>query len=489
MPAPALAHALPTRHELPVQLQHYLLAAGAVVALTFLLLAFGARHGDGHRDHPRVELGRSAATRAAAAALRWSLRALGLAAFLIIIAAGLFGTQQPFKNIAPVLVWVVWWVGLAFVCSLLGNVWPHLNPWSTLFAAADRIAGGRIGRAPRRAWPARLGSWPAVCVLLVFAWMELVWTGAERPRALASAILVYSAVTWAGMAVYGREVWLERAEAFTIFFGIVGRFAPISAGGEDPDPAGTLRPHAVGLTARGPQTASRLAFIMLMLAVVTFDGLRETPLWERLAEAALGAPALAPAWQGLLEVGIDPHAALVSAGLLVMPLLFLGAYAATCRISAWAAGRGGHGGRPASTGETMRVFALSLVPIAIAYHFAHYLAYLLLAGQIAIPLLSDPLGLGWNLFGTTLYRFDIGIIDARTVWQVCLVAIVLGHVAAVYLAHRGAVLLHAQRPALAGQAPLAALMVAYTMSSLWILAQPIVVSPQLGMILQSPSPS
>lgn len=85
-----------------------------------------------------------------------------------------------------------------------------------------------------------------------------------------------------------------------------------------------------------------------------------------------------------------------------MPLLFFGAYALTCRISGWAAGWRRHGAGRHRTHEIMGLFALSLVPIAIAYHFAHYLAYLLLAGQLTIPLLSDPLGLGWNLFGTTL---------------------------------------------------------------------------------------
>jgi hypothetical protein len=295
-----------------------------------------------------------------------SCGAIGLAAFLIVIAAGLLGNQHPIKNIAPVLVWVVWWVGLAFVCCLFGNVWPHLNPWRTLFEAADRLAGGHLARAPRRPYPARLGSWPAVIVLSIFAWMELVWTGAERPRALAVAILLYSAVTWAGMALYGREVWLERAEGFSIFFGIFGRFAPISAGAGDPDPAGTLRPYAVGLTASGPESASRLAFIILMLAVVTFDGLRETPLWEALSHALLSAPTLAPVWERLLQTGFDPPASLVTTGLIVMPLLFFGAYALTCRISGWAAELRGHGANRPLTHEIMGLFALSLVPSSLA---------------------------------------------------------------------------------------------------------------------------
>jgi hypothetical protein len=60
-------------------------------------------------------------------------------------------------------------------------------------------------------------------------------------------------------------------------------------------------------------------------------------------------------------------------------------------------------------------FVLSFVPIAIAYHLAHYFSFLLLAGQFVIPLVSDSFGFGWDLFGTMLYRINIGIVDARFV--------------------------------------------------------------------------
>lgn len=75
-------------------------------------------------------------------------------------------------------------------------------------------------------------------------------------------------------------------------------------------------------------------------------------------------------------------------------------------------------------------FVLTLVPIAVAYHLAHYLSFLLLAGQFIIPLASDPFGFGWDLFGTTLYRINIGIVDARFVWFMAVGAIVAGHVVA-----------------------------------------------------------
>ena len=122
------------------------------------------------------------------------------------------------------------------------------------------------------------------------------------------------------------------------------------------------------------------------------------------------------------------------------------------------------------TDAVARRHALTLVPIAIAYHLAHYLSYLLVQGQAIVPLLSDPLGRGWNLFGTRDFQPDLNIVGPRFVWIAAVMAIVLGHVASVVLAHRASL----RAGAAHGQWPIAALMVAYTMLSLWILAQPIV---------------
>ena len=124
-----------------------------------------------------------------------------------------------------------------------------------------------------------------------------------------------------------------------------------------------------------------------------------------------------------------------------------------------------------------RFFVLTLLPIAIAYHLAHYLSFLLMAGQYLIPLSSDPFGFGWDLFGTSRYFVRIAIVDARFVWYASVIAIVTGHIAAVYLAHVTAMrVFKDRRTAMLSQYPILALMIGYTMLSLWIIAQPIVAS-------------
>ena len=131
-------------------------------------------------------------------------------------------------------------------------------------------------------------------------------------------------------------------------------------------------------------------------------------------------------------------------------------------------------GRRWRTAEIAGHFVLSLVPIAIAYHLEHSLSFLLINGQALITLMSDPLGRGWDLFGTRTHEIDIGIVDARFVWNAAVIAIVAGHIAGLVVAHAAALrLFRDRRTAFLSQVPMAALMVGYTMFSLWVLSQPV----------------
>ena len=126
-------------------------------------------------------------------------------------------------------------------------------------------------------------------------------------------------------------------------------------------------------------------------------------------------------------------------------------------------------------GTISSVFIYSLIPIAIAYHLAHFFSFLLIQGQLIIPLASDPFGWGWDLFNSVDYRINIGIVTARLAWFISIAAIVIAHIISVYLAHVIALRTFRTRTSsLISQIPMLVLMVGYTMVSLWILAQPIV---------------
>jgi hypothetical protein len=387
-----------------------------------------------------------------------ALRLAVLALFVVTVAAGLFGDQNPYRNIAPTLVWIIWWVGLAYVAAFIGDVWALVNPWRTVLDGAQwlyRQLGGRGELGARLPYPRALGAWPACLLLLVFSWTELVYPNAASPVHIAWLAIAYSALTWAGMLAFGRDAWLRHGEVFSLVFGTLARFAPTEAR----DGRLLLRPFGSGLLDSRPVTASTTAFILLLLATVLYDGLIGTGEWALL--------------EGALRESLPRSSAPVlrGAGLVAMWLLFLGAYLGICAVMSWVAS-----GRPRPL-EVARSFALTLVPIAIGYHVAHYLVFLLVQGQYIIPLVSDPFGRGWNLFGTAGYRVDIALAGARFAWYTAVGAIVTGHVFAVYLAHRRAMaVFEPARVALATQVPLTALMVVYTFIGLSITAEPIVES-------------
>jgi hypothetical protein len=481
--APALAHGFGPTYDIPIPLWLYLYGAAAAVVLAFVPLALYSRKtpdADAAYSYPRfdllgVPLLRSLLT---SRLLVGGLRVLSVVLFIVVVISGLVGLQSGF-NIAPTFVWITWWVGFSFFTALVGNLWPLVNPWSVLFDWAGGLArrlGLRDNLELGESYPGALGIWPAVGIYLVFVWFENVFSGSYVPRNIAFFALGYSLITLYAMAFFGKETWLRRGEAFSVYFGLVGRFAPTEIRVKDPnvchgcdgcepgqcvncyecfrraDPDErelNLRPPAVGLGLPEKALPGGAAFVIVVLAGVTFDGLLETPLWLEIVR-------LTPVTQTL--------------GVILLPLLFFGIYLGFVELSRIFGGDGEVGFR-----RFAAAYAFSLVPIAIAYQMAHYYTYLLIQGQMIISLISDPLGWGWNIFGTAGFDPRYGIVGASFVWYSQVALIVVGHVIAVYLAHSISLrLLRDPGRAFRSQLPMLVLMVLYTITSLWILAQPIV---------------
>ncbi|HEX2827299.1 MAG TPA: hypothetical protein VHP37_13205 [Burkholderiales bacterium] len=451
VPHCAYAHGIDERHNLPAPLAYFIAGATAAVAVSFVIALLFARAA------PRVSRIREMRI-GALPVLRAGARALGLLLFVTTLAAGLYGTRDPVMNLAPTLVWIVWWVGLTVFVGCIGNVWPAIDPWRTLYDLIDfavRRAGVRRGATLGLPYPHGLDAWPAAALLLFIGWFEVVYPEGAEPRRIASAMLAWTAITLAGHVLFGPAAWRRNGDVFSIYFCTLGRFAPFARG-----TAKTLRLRVPGrgLLAAEGMTLGRVGFVVAMLAIVLFDGLLSGETWYVLqAQVMRDVPALA-----------NPRGAIAGAtGLAALWLLLFAAYAIACALAAKLV-------RGASTLVHMKTFALTLVPIAIGYAVAHNASHLVAQGQHAIALVSDPLGRQWNLFGTAGYR-AAAVMGPKSTWYVAVSAIVIGHAISIWLAHRVALReFGAARLAALACVPLTVVMLVYTATSLAIIAEPMV---------------
>ena len=173
-----------------------------------------------------------------------------------------------------------------------------------------------------------------------------------------------------------------------------------------------LRPFAAGLASRERVTTDMMALVLLLLATVTFDGVRSTPFWTDVRDNLFGTASTL--------FGVNAVIAIDSMGLLLIPTLFL----ATYLFFSWAMALAS--GREATPAALARAFVFSLVPIALAYNIAHFFTLLVINGQLIIPLASDPFGYGWDLLGTAGYVINPGVVSARATWLLSVSVIVSG---------------------------------------------------------------
>jgi len=378
-----------------------------------------------------------------------------LAFLALLIVAGFAGKPDPLVNPLPQVVWTLWWMGFTLLVVIAGNLWSMINPWI-----------GLHGLLPWRApftYPERLGFWPAIILFLGFTWFELIYVVPQDPRQLAIAVTAYWLIAFAGLLTYGPR-WLERGEAFAAFFAMAGSFSPLQwqLSAREGKADVTL---AIGAPARKDDFAdpTGVLFILVTLASVSFDGLSRTFTWV--------------GWLGLNPLEFPGRSAVLwpnSAGL-VLGVLVLGAlYALAIVLGPFRTGL------VPSPRRALGLFVLSLVPISIAYHLAHYLPSLIVGFPAALLALADPFGLGWSLLPhDTVHAgspMGLGHDMVVMIYRVQTAIIVIGHIIATLMAHRIASALTEERQlAIVSEIPLALLMVGYTVFGLWLLS-----TPQIG---------
>jgi hypothetical protein len=449
LPQSALAHGLVGREDLPIPKWLFGWAATVVLVLSFVGLAV-------LWPKPRLEQPTERRVAPVPTLLGPICGAIGVGIFALLVYAGFAGSQTPVTNITPTFVFYIFWVGLAVLSLFVGDVFKAFNPWRAIARAVAAVASrARRGSLPApMPYPMALGRWPAAAGILVFAWIELVYAGRTDPSNLAILMLAYAAVQFVGMSLYGIEPWNRYGDAFGVYYGLFARMSPLRW------TRGALyrRMPLSGLTTLDAVPGT-VALACTMIGTTSFDGFSAGPLWGELAPRMTDS---------LRNTGFNQATALELAftiGLIVIVSLVAGLYQLGVR------GMRNASRIDLSTEQLAARFAHTLVPIALAYVVAHYFSALFTQGQAMFYLVSDPLGSGANIFGTSQATIDYTFLSADAVWYVQVAALVLGHVAGLTLAHdRALVTFKDARVATRSQYWMLAVMIAFTSLGLWLLS-------------------
>lgn len=456
-PASAMAHGFGGgRADLPISKTLFIYGAAFVLIISFVALAVLWPRPK-FAQHPFVPLPRVVSRVLGSRPVALLCGAAGVFLLGLTIYAGLQGVQTSSANFTPTFVYVIFWLGLVPVSVLFGDVFRAFNPWRAIGKAVAWVAqtAARGPMPPPLSYPERLGHWPAAAAIFAFAVLELVHSSGDAPDTLAIAALVYSAATFVGMALYGVDAWIERGEGFGVYFNLLSRISPVERRG---DRLG-LRPPLAGLAKLDPLPGT-VALIAVLIGSTSFDGGAESSLWTGLA------PDIADLFE---SIGLSPEKALEGAFLVGLSVTVGLVYAFyRLGIAGAALVGGGH------TADRLKdAFVHSLVPIAFAYMAAHYMSFLVFQGQAMWFLASNPLSeQGVDIFGTADRAIDYGVIGSSFTSYAQVFLVLLGHVAALILAHDRALELY-KRPkeAVLSQYWMLVVMVGFTIFALVLLLQ------------------
>ncbi|MER5729958.1 hypothetical protein ABT084_16720 [Streptomyces sp. NPDC002138] len=422
-----------SQHDLPIS--PFYAFAGAFTALFVSFLALGLLWSTSRfrGDRSGRPLPTAVQRVADAPTTRTALRVLGLAAALLVLLHLLLGPDDPARNPAPGAVYVLLWVGLVPASLLLGPVWSLLNPLRTLHRLLRRLhrllrRGPLAPDRPAHPLPPRLGLWPAAIGLFGFTWLELVSPDPASRTTLLTAFVVFGTVQL-GLAARFGESWFAEGDPFEAYSTLLARFSPL---GRRDDGRLVLRNPFHGLDAT-PERPGLVATVCVLLGSTAYDGFSDNPSWINTIQTS--------------PLGRTPAATLGLLGsVILVATLYCLCAAATRLVSGPLPG-------------PLTAFAHSLLPIALGYLVAHYFSLfvteasrtVIIAGGVGhAPAPAPPL--------------DPGGLAALQV-----IAVVSGHVLGVIAAHDRSVRLFPPARAVAGQLPLLALMITYTLGGLSLL--------------------
>lgn len=442
--------------------------------------------------------------------------------FVAVIVAGLIGSQEPGRNIAPVLTWNIWWIGLIFLVMFAGNLWCFMCPWTAIpdWVMRRSLTAVRKIKSFGLQYPRfRLWMWPAIVLFAFVTWLELAYDAANRPWLTSMFAIFMVVLAWLCLVLFERKAMCR----YVCFVGRVsGQYSTMGMlelrrrdnqvcrscttsdcfhgreGVGYPCPTGeymgamndnqyctlctecvkscpsdniALNVRSSGADLLHPHRAKidEAYMAILVFIVSAFHGAAMIPLWKEWETALRGwlvdhdllgtGELFAGSDGGVLTFTVMMLACIVGPGLI---------YWLLCAAMRLASGRPEIGIR-----KLFVRFAYTLLPIALFYHLAHNATHVFWEWSKLRRLISDPLGWGTDWFGTARAPLT-SLWSPETIWYLQVALVVIGHAYGIFVAQREAFRVYDGDRKASFRVHLVMMvgMIAMSMLSLWLLAQP-----------------
>ena len=342
-----------------------------------------------------------------------SFRLIVAAVFLLAIAAGLWGSDIPERNLATTLTWTIWWTGVIVVVYFVGTAWCAVCPWDSIASWLVRRRLWRRGdettslglRVPRFL----RSVWPAIVMFVTLTWFELGWGITVDPYATAMLALLFILLATFSQLLFERKAFCRHFCSVGRTIGAYAELSPVSLrplktdvcascktldcfhGNEEFEPCptnllmGTLnenryctscgactfscphdnvtwrwQPHRFNEVGYQRLNSPEAWFILVLISLTLFHGLTMLNAWEQVMRELA-------AWfddrgGGLLWA--------FSTGMALSMLVPIALYAVAIRLTQ---------SLLPEPGEFKRLFsflALPILPLAFSYHISHNLTHL-----------------------------------------------------------------------------------------------------------------
>lgn len=445
-----------------------------------------------------------------------SLRLFAAIVFLTVIYAGLFGTPIPEKNIATVLTWTIWWSGVIISIFFVGSAWCAICPWDAIATWLVRqkiwMRGNETSSLNLRVPKILRSVWPALLMFVGLTWLELGVGVTVSPYATALMALFMVVAATVSLAIYERKAFCRYFCAIGRTIGAYSSMSPIALapinektcadcttlecyhGTEEVEPCPTnlvmgrltqntyctscgacsmscphenvsWRIRGVGneITNTSRSTALRgrvdeAWFILGLVALTIFHGITMMPYWEGAIQKL--AYNIGDSGQLLMSFTIG-----MVVSMIIPIFLFVIVMKSTQHLLQ----------TKEEYNRIFSAFAMSILPLAFTYHIAHNLTHLVRESAgfwnvVANPLGTNALPLGMHELHM---RHMNPLIDDSIVFALQGLLVLFGFWLALRIARQRYFQIN-EKVNVLGFAPIMIFISLISLSSLWLLMQPMV---------------